>query len=166
MIHITIPSFQKVEDENGSYTVFCIEISVAGKFHELEKRYTEFEVLHKKLKKQKIQVPEFPPKKVLKFNHKILEHRRQGLETYLQGVLANEKIPKSVISFLQVKLPDNNYGSFESLENLDEELKLNHQPVIAFTSDPFLQDPPTGTLPDIINQGVNMGLYGSMEDIT
>lgn len=31
-----------------------------------------------------IKTPEFPPKKVLKWNNKVLEQRRHGLETYLQ----------------------------------------------------------------------------------
>ncbi|WAR11112.1 SNX24-like protein [Mya arenaria] len=49
-------------------------------------RYSEFEELHKQLKKV-VDTPEFPPKKVLKFSHKVVEQRRVALELYLQGIL-------------------------------------------------------------------------------
>ncbi len=34
--------------------------------------------------KNRMQTPEFPPKKVMKWNHKVLEQRRAALEVYLQ----------------------------------------------------------------------------------
>ncbi|WAQ98827.1 SNX24-like protein [Mya arenaria] len=68
------------------------------------RRYSEFEELHKQLKKV-VDTPEFPPKKVLKFSHKVVEQRRVALELYLQGILESETIPRSFFKFLEVHLP-------------------------------------------------------------
>lgn len=167
MIQVFIPTFRKVEDENEkSYTVFCIEVNVSGRLYDVEKRYSEFEELHKKVKKR-MATPEFPPKKVMKWNSKVLEHRRQGLEAYLQGLLSLEKIPRPVLSFLSIGHLGN-YGSFDSLDQIDSSGRtITHQPVLAFTSgDPFVKEQNQGNLPDIVIQGVQMGLYDSREFIT
>ncbi|XP_070089272.1 sorting nexin-24 isoform X3 [Equus przewalskii] len=63
--------------------VFKIEVLMNGRKHFVEKRYSEFHALHKKLKKC-IKTPEIPSKHVRNWVPKVLEQRRQGLETYLQ----------------------------------------------------------------------------------
>ncbi|XP_045216727.1 sorting nexin-24-like isoform X2 [Mercenaria mercenaria] len=83
MIRVSIPSYQKVEGNGDSYTAYRVDVFQSGSYHTLHKRYSEFEELHKQLKKI-IVTPEFPPKKVLKFNQKIVEQRRVALEAYLQ----------------------------------------------------------------------------------
>ncbi|XP_061432249.1 sorting nexin-24 isoform X2 [Lethenteron reissneri] len=68
---------------SSPYTVFKVEVTMNGRKHFLEKRYSEFHALHKQLKKV-IKTPEFPPKHVRNWVPKVLEQRRQGLEYYLQ----------------------------------------------------------------------------------
>ncbi|RMB97155.1 hypothetical protein DUI87_26439 [Hirundo rustica rustica] len=63
--------------------VFKIEVLMSGRKHFVEKRYSEFHALHKKLKKF-IRTPEIPSKHVRNWVPKVLEQRRQGLELYLQ----------------------------------------------------------------------------------
>ncbi|XP_044914135.1 sorting nexin-24 isoform X3 [Felis catus] len=65
------------------HQVFKIEVLMNGRKHFVEKRYSEFHALHKKLKKC-IKTPEIPSKHVRNWVPKVLEQRRQGLETYLQ----------------------------------------------------------------------------------
>nr|XP_034816298.2 sorting nexin-24 isoform X2 [Pan paniscus] len=88
-MEVYIPSFRYEEsDLERGYTVFKIEVLMNGRKHFVEKRYSEFHALHKKLKKC-IKTPEIPSKHVRNWVPKVLEQRRQGLETYLQGVLDN-----------------------------------------------------------------------------
>ncbi|NWT24164.1 SNX24 protein, partial [Cardinalis cardinalis] len=68
------------------FQVFKIEVLVSGRKHFVEKRYSEFHALHKKLKKF-IRTPEIPSKHVRNWVPKVLEQRRQGLELYLQVCL-------------------------------------------------------------------------------
>lgn len=139
----------------GSVKVFILDIWVSGRHHVVERRYSEFEDLHKQLKKL-IKTPEFPPKKVLKWSNKVLEQRRVGLESYLQGVVLFETVPKAVFEFLEI--PVENEGiDFEK----NAAYSSMHQAVITFAEDAFLQDTNRGTLPDIIAEGVTMGLFDS-----
>ncbi|XP_048449558.1 sorting nexin-24 [Rhincodon typus] len=63
--------------------VFKIEVLMSGRKHIVEKRYSEFHALHKKLKNS-IKTPEMPSKHVRNWVPKVLEQRRHGLEAYLQ----------------------------------------------------------------------------------
>jgi sorting nexin-22/24 len=56
--------------------------------------------------KKLMKTPEFPPKKVLKWNSKVLEQRRLGLEAYLQGVVFHEAVPKAVFEFLEIAMEE------------------------------------------------------------
>ncbi|XP_030367318.1 sorting nexin-24 isoform X1 [Strigops habroptila] len=83
-MEVYIPSFRYEESElERGYTVFKIEVLMSGRKHFVEKRYSEFHALHKKLKKF-IRTPEIPSKHVRNWVPKVLEQRRQGLELYLQ----------------------------------------------------------------------------------
>ncbi|XP_025021816.1 sorting nexin-24 isoform X2 [Python bivittatus] len=132
--------------------VFKIEVLMNGRKHFVEKRYSEFHALHKKLKKF-IRTPEIPSKHVRNWVPKVLEQRRQGLEFYLQSiVLENEELPKMFLDFLNVRhfpsLPKaESCGSFEETES-EESSKLSHQPVLLFLRDPYVlpaanDSPPT-----------------------
>ncbi|XP_072453270.1 sorting nexin-24 isoform X3 [Notamacropus eugenii] len=103
-MEVYIPSFRYEESElERGYTVFKIEVLMSGRKHFVEKRYSEFHALHKKLKKC-IKTPEIPSKHVRNWVPKVLEQRRQGLEAYLQAViLENEELPKLFLDFLNVR---------------------------------------------------------------
>ncbi|XP_008939143.1 PREDICTED: sorting nexin-24 [Merops nubicus] len=73
----------------GMILVFKIEVLMNGRKHFVEKRYSEFHALHKKLKKF-IRTPEIPSKHVRNWVPKVLEQRRQGLELYLQGTVQQQ----------------------------------------------------------------------------
>ncbi|XP_046366812.1 sorting nexin-24-like [Haliotis rufescens] len=155
-IRASVPSFRKIKDEHeNTFTVFFLEVWVSGRLHTVEKRYTEFEELHKQLKKV-MRTPEFPPKKVLKWNSKVLEQRRSGLQSYLQGTLDGDILPKSLLKFLGIS---NLSDSIDSLDKLSQDIRVSHQPVISFPADSFLQENTTSTLPDIVAEGVTRGLY-------
>ncbi|XP_064619708.1 sorting nexin-24-like [Lineus longissimus] len=162
MITVYVPSFHKIEDASSSYTVFRIEVVIGRRCHILEKRYSEFEDLHKQLKKV-IKTPDFPPKKVLNRHPKVLEQRRQMFQTYLQDILDSGKIPKSLISFLGISLSSNDKlslaTSIDSLDQLSGHHGICHQPVIAFKDTMFKYHQQRGGLPDIVTQGVVDAIY-------
>ncbi|XP_077609137.1 sorting nexin-24 [Crocuta crocuta] len=133
-----------------------------GRKHFVEKRYSEFHALHKKLKKC-IKTPEIPSKHVRNWVPKVLEQRRQGLETYLQAViLENEELPKLFLDFLNVRhLPSlpkaESCGSFDETES-EESSKLSHQPVLLFLRDPFVL-PAASDFPNVVIEGVLHGIF-------
>ncbi|XP_055478941.1 sorting nexin-24 isoform X2 [Psammomys obesus] len=149
-MEVYIPSFRHEDsDLERGYTVFKIEVLMNGRKHFVEKRYSEFHALHKKLKKC-IKTPEIPSKHVRNWVPKVLEQRRQGLETYLQAViLENEELPKLFLDFLNVRhLPSlpkaESCGSFDETES-EESSKLSHQPVLLFLGDPYVLPAASGT---------------------
>uniref|UniRef100_A0A8C0Q5X1 Sorting nexin-2 n=1 Tax=Canis lupus familiaris TaxID=9615 RepID=A0A8C0Q5X1_CANLF len=142
--------------------VFKIEVLMNGRKHFVEKRYSEFHALHKKLKKC-IKTPEIPSKHVRNWVPKVLEQRRQGLETYLQAViLENEELPKLFLDFLNVRhLPSlpkaESCGSFDEPES-EESSKLSHQPVLLFLRDPYVL-PAASDFPNVVIEGVLHGIF-------
>ncbi|CAL1543888.1 unnamed protein product [Lymnaea stagnalis] len=157
VIRVNIPSFRKVKEGDDVYTAFSVDVWIAGRHHVIEKRYSEFEELHKQLKKI-IKTPEFPPKKVLKWNTKVLEQRRLGLDTYFQGVLEHEPTPNVLLLFLETDMLDH---SMENYLKGDEEQKTSHQAVITIDASSYLQKSNKGSLPNIVSEGVTMGLYST-----
>ncbi|XP_059549756.1 sorting nexin-24 isoform X3 [Myotis daubentonii] len=131
--------------------VFKIEVLMNGRKHFVEKRYSEFHALHKKLKKC-IKTPEIPSKHVRNWVPKVLEQRRQGLETYLQAViLENEELPKLFLDFLNIRhLP--------SLPKAESCGKLSHQPVLLFLRDPYVL-PAASDFPNVVIEGVLHGIF-------
>ncbi|KAK7116624.1 sorting nexin-24-like isoform X2 [Littorina saxatilis] len=154
LIRVSIPAYRKVKEDDAVYTVFTVDIWVSGQHHMVERRYSEFEELHKQIKKL-MKCPEFPPKKVLKWNNKVLEHRRFALEVYLQGVVYHEAMPKAVFEFLDISMEDDGLD----FEKNSVTYMPTHQAVVTFPEDAYLQDTNRGTLPDIIAEGVTMGLF-------
>ncbi|XP_044914133.1 sorting nexin-24 isoform X2 [Felis catus] len=144
------------------HQVFKIEVLMNGRKHFVEKRYSEFHALHKKLKKC-IKTPEIPSKHVRNWVPKVLEQRRQGLETYLQAViLENEELPKLFLDFLNVRhLPSlpkaESCGSFDETES-EESSKLSHQPVLLFLRDPYVL-PAASDFPNVVIEGVLHGIF-------
>ncbi|XP_014164611.1 sorting nexin-24 [Geospiza fortis] len=143
--------------------VFKIEVLVSGRKHFVEKRYSEFHALHKKLKKF-IRTPEIPSKHVRNWVPKVLEQRRQGLELYLQTViLENEELPKIFLDFLNVRhvptLPKaESCGSFDETES-EESSKLSHQPVLLFLRDPYVLPKANDDFPNVVIDGILHGIF-------
>ncbi|XP_048383226.1 sorting nexin-24-like isoform X1 [Stegostoma tigrinum] len=164
MIEVAIPSFRYEEsDLERGYTVFKIEVLMSGRKHIVEKRYSEFHALHKKLKKS-IKTPEMPSKHVRNWVPKVLEQRRHGLEAYLQAILIeNEDLPKVFLDFLNIRhLPSlPKVESCSSIDDYDceEFSKLSHQPVLLFLRDPFILPTATDDSPNIVIEGVLHGIY-------
>lgn len=164
MIRVSIPNFRKVEDESErrSYTVFYIQVWMSGRYNAVERRYTEFEELHKQLKKLMV-TPEFPPKKMLKWNLKVLEQRKQGLQTYIQTVCQtacnNGYIPPVLFEFLELEPYEPGFDSVDHM--LQEPVMCSHKPMVRFEEDAFLLDNHKSLLPDTIVPGVHLGLYST-----
>uniref|UniRef100_A0A8C7BX67 PX domain-containing protein n=1 Tax=Neovison vison TaxID=452646 RepID=A0A8C7BX67_NEOVI len=146
---VYIPSFRYEEsDLERGYTVFKIEVLMNGRKHFVEKRYSEFHALHKKLKKC-IKTPEIPSKHVRNWVPKVLEQRRQEL-------------PKLFLDFLNVRhLPSlpkaESCGPFDETES-EESSKLSHQPVPLFLRDPFVL-PTASDFPNVVTEGVLHGVF-------
>uniref|UniRef100_A0A8C0J7V7 Sorting nexin 24 n=2 Tax=Chelonoidis abingdonii TaxID=106734 RepID=A0A8C0J7V7_CHEAB len=144
-------------------SVFKIEVLMSGRKHFVEKRYSEFHALHKKLKRF-IRTPEIPSKHVRNWVPKVLEQRRQGLEMYLQNIiLENEDLPKIFLDFLNVRhvpsLPKaESYGSFDETES-EESSKLSHQPVLLFLRDPYVLPAANDDFPNVVIEGVLHGIF-------
>nr|XP_048705368.1 sorting nexin-24 isoform X3 [Caretta caretta] len=172
-MELYIPSFRYEESElERGYTVFKIEVLMSGRKHFVEKRYSEFHALHKKLKRF-IRTPEIPSKHVRNWVPKVLEQRRQGLEIYLQSdktphqiktiILENEDLPKIFLDFLNVRhvpsLPKaESYGSFDETES-EESSKLSHQPVLLFLRDPYVLPTANDDFPNVVIEGVLHGIF-------
>ncbi|NXO35821.1 SNX24 protein, partial [Locustella ochotensis] len=145
------------------FQVFKIEVLMNGRKHFVEKRYSEFHALHKKLKKF-IRTPEIPSKHVRNWVPKVLEQRRQGLELYLQTViLENEELPKIFLDFLNVRhvpaLPKaESCGSFDETES-EESSKLSHQPVLLFLRDPYVLPKANDDFPNVVIDGILRGIF-------
>uniref|UniRef100_A0A674K6P4 Sorting nexin 24 n=1 Tax=Terrapene triunguis TaxID=2587831 RepID=A0A674K6P4_9SAUR len=152
-MELYIPSFRYEESElERGYTVFKIEVLMSGRKHFVEKRYSEFHALHKKLKRF-IRTPEIPSKHVRNWVPKVLEQRRQGLEMYLQTIiLENEDLPKIFLDFLNVR-------HVPSLPKAESYGKLSHQPVLLFLRDPYVLPAANDDFPNVVIEGVLHGIF-------
>ncbi|XP_044521292.1 sorting nexin-22 isoform X2 [Gracilinanus agilis] len=169
MLQVHIPSVgpEAAESERNlekGHMVFRVEVLCNGRKHTIYRRYSEFHALHKQIKKS-CKVPDFPPKRVPNWRHKVLEQRRQGLEAYIQGVLyLNQEVPKEVLEFLKLRhFPSDSKAS--DMDSLGKFLPSNssahqpHRPVLKFHRDPYLQSPSLELIPNMVVSGVLQGLY-------
>uniref|UniRef100_A0A3Q3K2T8 PX domain-containing protein n=1 Tax=Monopterus albus TaxID=43700 RepID=A0A3Q3K2T8_MONAL len=84
MIEVSIPSIEKKVDESGkSKKLFRVEVLFNERKHDVLKRSSEFQTLHRKLRKI-IRTPDFPSKRNPHLRTKPVEQRRQELEDYIQ----------------------------------------------------------------------------------
>ncbi|KAF4804553.1 Sorting nexin-22 [Turdus rufiventris] len=124
-----------------AHTVFQVEVLCNGRRHTVTKRYSEFQALHKRIKKI-CKVPDFPPRHVPNWMPKVLEQRRQGLEVYLQGVLYhNKELPQDVLDFLKVRQCQQNPKASSAPST---RLLPSQRPIVSFCSDPYVQPHGTG----------------------
>ncbi|NWX52460.1 SNX22 protein, partial [Steatornis caripensis] len=135
--------------------VFRVEVLCNGRRHTVAKRYSEFQALHKRIKKT-CKVPDFPPRHVPNWMPKVLEQRRQGLELYIRGVLYhNEELPQDVLDFLKVRhCQQDPKASSPPVSRLPSQ-----RPVVGFCTDPYLWPPDMDLLPNTVLSGVLQGLY-------
>ncbi|NXH58975.1 SNX22 protein, partial [Rhabdornis inornatus] len=136
--------------------VFRVEVLYNGQRHTVTKRYSEFQALHKRIKKS-CKVPDFPPRHVPNWMPKVLEQRRRGLEGYLQGVLYhNKELPQDVLDFLKVRQCQQNPKASTSAST---RLLPSQRPIVSFCLDPYVRPCGTDLLPNTILSGVLQGLY-------
>ncbi|XP_016102400.1 sorting nexin-24-like, partial [Sinocyclocheilus grahami] len=84
VIEVFIPSLMREVDETGKLRkLFRLEILFNGRKHFVLRRHSEFQMLHRKLKKI-LRAPDFPSKRNQHLRTKPLEQRRQELEDYIQ----------------------------------------------------------------------------------
>ncbi|NXM65691.1 SNX22 protein, partial [Serilophus lunatus] len=156
MISVSIPAAEPPaasRSPDRAHTMFRVEVLCNGRRHTVTKRYSEFQALHKQIKKT-CRVPDFPPRHVPHWMPKALEQRRQGLELYLRGVLYhNEKVPQDVLDFLKVRQCQQDPKASSA------PLLPSQRPVIGFCSDPYVGPCGTDLLPSTILSGVLQGLY-------
>ncbi|XP_051548191.1 sorting nexin-24-like [Myxocyprinus asiaticus] len=164
-IEVFIPSLIREVDEMGKLRkLFRVEILFNGRKHFVLRRQSEFQTLHRKLKKI-LRAPDFPSKRNQHLRTKPLEQRRQELEDYIQVILyENGAVPQELLDFLQVKhfhLVSKNCSSDENQSDDSQEgyrFQLFHQRVVGFSADPY-QLESSSDLPDIVVAGVMQSMY-------
>ncbi|XP_060770397.1 sorting nexin-22 isoform X2 [Neoarius graeffei] len=164
MIEVSIPSLHREVDEAGkSRKLFRVEILFNGRKHYVLRRQSDFQMLHRKLKKI-LQPPEFPSKRT-QLRAKPMEQRRQELEDYIQVILyKNEVVPQELLDFLEVKHfhTANKICSYREEQQKDAQQRGNsellHQRVVGFSCDPYLLASESD-LPDIVVAGVLQGFF-------
>ncbi|XP_017884105.1 sorting nexin-24-like [Ceratina calcarata] len=176
MYQVFINGYRLAEVSHGKpYYVYCIEVfeSEAGARYFVERRYSEFNSLHRTLKKDNVDVAPFPPKKVRNCQPKVLEQRRAALEVYIQKMLRLPTAKQQVLNFLGIedRSPVASYKSTHVNKEEEEEEEdqqqdhmytLGHQSsVITFHCDPYVRPNTRNSLPDIVINGVLTGIYKS-----
>ncbi|XP_076237478.1 sorting nexin-24 [Calliopsis andreniformis] len=167
MYQAFISGYRLAEVSHGkSYYVYCIEVSESesGSRYFIEKRYSEFSALHRTLKKENADIASFPPKRVRNSQPKVLEQRRVALELYLQKMLRLSATKQQVLNFLGIegRATGASYKStYKNAEDVQHEHSnaLAHHPVLTFQYDPYAQSSTTSSLPDIVINGVLLGIY-------
>jgi len=177
-VRTRINSFLTVtNDETGkNFTVYCVEVVYKGQVKTLEKRYSEFYEVYKKLNKVHGVKINFPPKHVLNKDNRLLESRRVGLESYLKAMLHEYQgnIPQLLLDFLELgNINDDSDSECDATDYVTETNyitgptpQLNVQPMITFKQDAFLE-PTTKELqeerqlPSIVIKGALHAIYNS-----
>ncbi|XP_043536298.1 sorting nexin-24-like [Chiloscyllium plagiosum] len=166
MIQVRIPSIGQGAsgDSEKVHTVFRVEVLNNGRKHLVDRRYRDFQALHKKLKKT-TKTPDFPSKRGLNRRPKALEQKRSGLEAYLQSLVCecdNWTLSREILDFLNIKhIPvGKSPNTVSALDQLDlQNYRFFCHQVVSFTKDAFSQPNPAGLLPNVIVMGVLQGLY-------
>ncbi|XP_067871733.1 sorting nexin-24-like [Heterodontus francisci] len=164
MIQVRIPSIaQEASGESEkTHTVFRVEVLTNGRKHLVERRYRDFQALHKKLKKM-TKTPDFPPKRGLNRRPKALEQKRTGLEAYLQGLVCDgQQLSREILDFLSIKHipPGKQTNTLSTLDQLDlQNYRCFCHQVVTFAKNAFAFPDPADLLPNVTVVGVLQGLY-------
>jgi len=165
-VRVMIPNYRNMMERDKNYTVYCIEVIFNGNVKLLQKRYSEFYDMYKKLQKVIFVKMSFPPKRVLNKDHKVLESRRKGLESYLQALLqeVQENIPERLQKFLEIE--DIDFSDDELVaehsdgdeDNTKVHNSQHHQSMVCFDKNVFLhatveEMDAEKHLPDIVMKG-------------
>ncbi|KAM0731177.1 Sorting nexin-24 [Formica fusca] len=167
MYETFISGYRLADVSHGKpYYVYCIEIleSQTGTRYTIERRYSEFSALHRTLKKDNSDIAPFPPKRVRNSQPKVLEQRRAALELYIQKMLHLLATKQQVLNFLGIE--DQGFTSHKRLYkatncSIHNPNTLGHHPVLTFHCDPYIQADSTSSLPDVVTNGVLLGIYKS-----
>lgn len=104
-LHVAIPSFS-TDWANGKQVVFyLIQCQMGDKEWEFKRRYKEFDNLHKNLKANHGNLPSIPGKGMFAPKKpEQLEKRKQGLATFIQGIVSRMDIysNNAFIEFFQL----------------------------------------------------------------
>ncbi|XP_034934119.1 sorting nexin-24-like [Chelonus insularis] len=173
MYQVFITGYRLTEVAHGkSFYVYTIQVtdSTTGVKYSIEKRYSAFNALHRKLKKETDTVP-FPPKRVRNCHPKVLEQRKAALEFYIQKMLQLSMTKQQVLEFLGIEGAKGtskmisrrfdgkrNNGNGTNMHSASE---IGHHPVITFKCDPYVNADSKSSLPDIVIQGALLGIYKS-----
>ncbi|XP_043282582.1 sorting nexin-24-like [Venturia canescens] len=170
MYQVSISGYRLAEVTHGKrFYVYTIEVrdTRGGAKYSINRRYSEFNALHRALKKECDTAP-FPPKRVRNSQPKVLEQRRIALEYYVQKMLRLETTKKQVLEFLGIegiRQPENirkrtvQESDTSRTNQMFDCPSIGHQPVMTFKHDPYLQTQSDTRLPDIVTQGVLLGIY-------
>lgn len=115
---ITVPKTRRHASTNlfkSHYTVsspqlYEVRLNFPSDYHIALKRYREFHILKSGVcftqvyEKSVIPLPDFPSKKLLPMNSKVVEIRREMLETWLQAVIQQELLLPLVFKFLDLSI--------------------------------------------------------------
>ncbi|XP_011687836.1 PREDICTED: sorting nexin-24-like [Wasmannia auropunctata] len=168
MYEAFISGYRLADVSHGKpYYVYCIEIleSKTGTRYFIERRYSEFSALHRKLKKDNSDIAPFPPKRVRNSQPKVLEQRRAALELYIQKMLSLLATKQQVLNFLGIESQETAFqqrihkAADSSTHNQPN--MLGHHPVLTFHCDPYVPADSTSSLTDIVTNGVLLGIYKS-----
>ncbi|XP_001607242.2 sorting nexin-24 [Nasonia vitripennis] len=168
MYQVFISGYRLANVSHGKpYYVYTVEMvdSNNGARYLIEKRYSEFNTLHRMLKKDCHTAP-FPPKRVRNSNPKVLEQRRAALEIYMQKMLRLASTKQQVLNFLGIDGANSEiyHKGMQKIfkdENIVQCSSLQHHPVLTFQCDPYVHVNETTSLPDIVTNGVLLGIYKS-----
>ncbi|XP_046746992.1 sorting nexin-24-like isoform X5 [Diprion similis] len=162
MYQVSITGYRLVEvSYTKPYHVYTIEVLQPNSSvrHIVEKRYSEFNSLHRMLKKDTETAP-FPPKRVRNSQLKVLEQRRSALESYMQKMLSLSSTKQQVLNFLGIENRAQNTSERMNGQVGIGDTKhvrsptLRHHPVLTFQCDPYIRPNTTSSLPDIVTNGV------------
>ncbi|KAH0545684.1 sorting nexin-24-like [Cotesia glomerata] len=169
MYHVFISGYRLVEADHGkSFYVYTIEVTDTNTTakYTIERRYSAFNALHRRLKKINDTVA-FPPKRVRNSQPKVLEQRRSGLEHYITKMLQLSETKQQVLEFLGIESSKNSNARTNSRRpevkkdsnGIESRSAIGHHPVITFAYDPYVNPDNNSSLPNIVIQGVLDGIY-------
>ncbi|XP_076676951.1 sorting nexin-24 isoform X1 [Andrena cerasifolii] len=118
------------------------------------------------LKKGNTDIAPFPPKRVRNSQPKVLEQRRAALELYVQKMLRLSATKQQVLNFLGIEGRAASVSYKSAYKEAEEPQHahpsaLGHHPVLTFHCDPYAESSTTSSLPDIVINGVLLGIYKS-----
>ncbi|KAG5325176.1 SNX24 protein, partial [Pseudoatta argentina] len=145
-----------------SYYVYCIEVleSKTGTQHFIERRYSEFSALHRKVHYRGIDVKKFMIYFFSNYSLAVTSQKSIKLEYWTKFVHKINKFSKKkqlILSFFNFsrihKAADNSVHNHPNT--------LGHHPVLTFHCDPYVPADSTSSLSDVVTNGVLLGIYKS-----